>query len=1324
MFQPLPVSLPDNATLSALDPGEQIPFVITVQRPESLKDFVDTVISGQNQYLSREEFNTRFSATDEDIAAVVNYATSNGLTVISTHAPSAHIELAGSAGTINSLFGITLQNVTTPNGTFRSWTGDVEVSPDVNNIIEHIAGLDTLPPYTKKLSEFSITNSTPAGLQAITPIQAATAYQFPSSSAAGQCIGIIEYGGGYTQQNLTSSFSAIGLTNPTTVDVSVGGYTNTPDNNIYGYCPEVMLDIFCAGAVAPSATLAVYFGNINFLNAGPTWGAALNAAIHDSVNNPSVLSVSYGAGEISYFWGPTAISYVDNILMQSVALGITVCVSSGDQGSIWSGDGGTTPDTEYPGSSPYVLCIGGTTLELNTDNTIYSEVTWGTYSTPPGGSGTGGGISQYDNSLPSWQSGLTYTPYTYPTGAGSATSLTSRGVPDVSANADPSSGYQFYWGTGNSFAQYGGTSAAAPVWAGFIARLNAITGTRLGFANTLFYSNPNVFRDITVGNNANYINNGYAATPGWDACTGLGTPIGTAILGLLTGGGGGGGESSDDTLSNLTLSIGGLSYTGATSYSLSVSNDVTSLTVTPTVNESHATVTVNGTPVTSGLPSGTINLSVGNNTIIVAVTAQNSATLTYIITINRLGVSLSSDDTLSNLTISSGNLTYTGATSYNVSVEWNVSSVIVTPTVNESHATVTVNGNAVLSGQPSGSINLNHGNNTVTIVVTAQDSSTKTYTIIVNRAPVSNDATLNSLTISSGTLSPGFNSNTISYTDSVANNVLSVTVTPLANNPTSTIKVNGVSVATGTASQTIVLTPGPNTITIIVTAGDGTTVKTYTITVTRAYSSDATLSNLIISSGTLIPTFNSSTTSYTGTVNVSSITVTPTVNESHATVTVNGTSVLSGSISKTIVLGIGINTIIVVVTAQDSTTKTYTIALTRLTSNDATLSNILVPSYGLLSPAFNSLTPRYTIIIPNNYSSVIFSVLSTQPDSTIKINGNTVVSGSPFGVYPIPVGSQSVTVVVTAPDRVTTKTYSLTITREGGGNNDAKLNGLFVSAGTLVPLFSGNVHSYSDTVNNEIESITVTPIQNDLNALTTVNGNITSNNQPSTPISLSTGTTSIMVVIRSLDLTTTNTYKISVFREPPNVQTTKYTQIYATPFLSENSRQLYHTFITNTNIFPTKVLYKQTDPSFGLQYDIRVYLEYAIQELNYSQYNIGTIRKQQLLFGVIKVLSTALYDMVYVTVVDNTNILSTLRTSLENMQVSNTATVAVNKDFANIVPDQNFVTLCYTQPGQGNYVRSRILSSNFNFNQLNFTIDRVIIASTLDDGLPKYVFLS
>ena len=278
------------------------------------------------------------------------------------------------------------------------------------------------------------------------------------------------------------------------------------------------------------------------------------------------------------------------------------------------------------------------------------------------------------------------------------------------------------------------------------------------------------------------------------------------------------------------------SVAGTIGVTVPFSTNVTALAATFTTSANITSIKVGGTDQVSGTTTNNFT-----SPVTYAVTAQDGTTIkNWVVTVT-VAVA-SSDATPSGLTISSGTLTPvfdSGTTVYTYNVANAVTSVTVTPTLNESHATVTINGNSVASGAASGAINLDNiapATNTIPIVVTAQDAiTTKTYTITVTRAApaLSSDANLSGLTISSGTLTPVFDSGTTLYTCNVANAVTSVTVTPTLSESHATVAINGNSVASGTASGAINLNniaPATNTITIVVTAQDAITTKTYTIT--------------------------------------------------------------------------------------------------------------------------------------------------------------------------------------------------------------------------------------------------------------------------------------------------------------------------------------------------------------------------------------------------------------------------------------------------------------------------------------------------------------
>jgi kumamolisin len=330
-------------------------------------------------------------------------------------------------------------------------------------------------------------------------------YGFPQGTGQGTCIGIIELGGGYRPADLRTYFKRLGIALPKVSAVSVDHGKNQPTGKVNGPDGEVMLDIEVAGAVAPGAAVVVYFApntDAGFLD-------AVTTAVHDATNKPSVISISWGGPEST--WTSQAMTAFDEAFQAAAAMGITVCVAAGDNGSSDGVNDGAN-HVDFPASSPHALACGGTSLQ-SAGGKITSEVVWNDGAN--GGAG-GGGVSNVFP-LPAWQQGLKVT-----ASNGVASALQLRGVPDVSGDADPQTGYDVRVdGTDTVF---GGTSAVAPLWAGLIARINAGKGTTAGYINAQFYSNPSAFNDITQGNNGSF-----SAAAGWDACTGLGSPDGAKL---------------------------------------------------------------------------------------------------------------------------------------------------------------------------------------------------------------------------------------------------------------------------------------------------------------------------------------------------------------------------------------------------------------------------------------------------------------------------------------------------------------------------------------------------------------------------------------------------------------------------------------------------------------------------------------------------------------------------------------------------------------------------------------------------------------------------
>jgi gliding motility-associated-like protein len=593
------------------------------------------------------------------------------------------------------------------------------------------------------------------------------------------------------------------------------------------------------------------------------------------------------------------------------------------------------------------------------------------------------------------------------------------------------------------------------------------------------------------------------------------------------------------TLSGLVLSNGTLSpaFTGgATSYTASVSNATTSITVTPTASDPNATVTVNSVTVGSGTASGAVALNVGVNTINTIVTASDGVTTkAYTVAVTRLPSVIA---TLAGLTTSSGTLSpafATGTTSYSDKVNNTVTSIAFRATTTSSSSTETINGTTVPEGTVSPYFPLNVGLNTITVVVTAQDGVTKdTYTIGVTR--LSNVATLSGLTTSSGTLTPAFATATTSYTDNVANAVTSIAFRATTTSSSSTETINGTPVPEGTVSPYFPLNVGLNTITIIVTAQDGVTKDTYTIGVTRV-SNIATLSKLTISDGTLSPAFATGTTSYTDKVIiwVDSIAVRAITTDPTATETINGKSVPEGTVSPYITLNVGLNNISIVVTAQDGITKdTYTIAVTRL-SNIATLSKLTI-SNGTLSLAFATGTTSYTDVA-HSVSSIAFRATTTDPLATETINGTAVPEGTVSPYIPLNVGVNNISVIVTAQDGVTQDAYTIAVTRLP---EIATLSKLTVSNGTLTPAFATATTSYTD-VAHAVSSIAFRATTTDPLATETINGTTVPEGTVSPYIPLNAGVNNISIIVTAQDGVTKDTYTIAVTRLPEVATLSKLT---------------------------------------------------------------------------------------------------------------------------------------------------------------------------------------
>jgi kumamolisin len=464
--------------------------------------------------MSRAEFESAHGADPADLEKIKQFAHEFNLKVRETGTELARrtVVLSGTVGNFQKAFNVELKEYSHPRGNFRGRVGAINVPTEYSDIIRGVFGLDNRPqadPHFRRMTpDKHHKTHTPANSH--DPNEVAKIYDYPPGDGSGQCIGLIELGGGFQLDDLSAYFSSLNIKGPQVISVSVDGGTNSPStpDSADG---EVMLDIEVAGSIASGAKIVVYFAP----NTDQGFLDAITTAVHDSTNQPSVISISWGSSESN--WTGQAFTNFDEAFQAAAAMGVTVCVASGDSGSS-DGVSDGNDHVDFPASDSFVLGCGGTTLRASNDE-IVDETVW---NDQPSGGASGGGVSNVFP-LPVWQNG-----FGVPAPSGQSGG---RGVPDVAGDADPNTGYNIRVDGEN--AVFGGTSAVAPLWAALVAIINAQVGKPIGFLNPLIYAQAveaSGFHDVTEGNNGDF-----SAGPGWDACTGLGSPDGAKLMAALTG---------------------------------------------------------------------------------------------------------------------------------------------------------------------------------------------------------------------------------------------------------------------------------------------------------------------------------------------------------------------------------------------------------------------------------------------------------------------------------------------------------------------------------------------------------------------------------------------------------------------------------------------------------------------------------------------------------------------------------------------------------------------------------------------------------------------
>jgi kumamolisin len=548
------------------DPGSRIKVSIYARqnptapgKSPSPLDELNSKLPAERHYLSDEEFNSTFGADPGDLDKIAAWAEASKLKVLDRSVAKRRVLVEGTIADISKAFGVQLNEYEHPqSGHFRGRVGQIHVPSDLFGIVQGVFGLDTRRVGRPRLRKGNVqpvdfeilrpsVRGKAGGLRLASPASpfpgtffprnVAQLYTYPDSfTGSGQNVAIFAFNGttpdprgGYKLSALQNYFEKLlGGKTPTIKDVVVQGPGNDPGPDTQASdsrgdaTGEVMLDMCVVGSVAPGANIFMYF--TEFTSQG--WVDALHEAITDN-NQISVISISYGNPEDDPqgAWTSMGVQLVNQAFQAAAAKGITICCASGDDGSSDQVTSGAHVD--FPASSPFALGVGGTKLVASnsTPPAITSETVWN--ETLQNEGATGGGVSAVFTK-PSYQNTVNVPPSANPP------HNVGRGVPDVAAVADPVTGIVVMRIDGKHLEPIGGTSAAAPLWAALIARLNEGFKARCGFLNPLLYGrfSSGVLRDITTGNNG-----AYAAGPGWDPCTGLGSPNGDQLFRALSGAG-------------------------------------------------------------------------------------------------------------------------------------------------------------------------------------------------------------------------------------------------------------------------------------------------------------------------------------------------------------------------------------------------------------------------------------------------------------------------------------------------------------------------------------------------------------------------------------------------------------------------------------------------------------------------------------------------------------------------------------------------------------------------------------------------------------------
>jgi kumamolisin len=522
---------PKAVEIGKIDPSEQIVVTIGLAGPK-----LPTADQAVGQTLSPEEFAQQYGARQVDADRVAASLKKFGLKVEDVSLVARTMKVSGTAKAMEAAFqpGMVLMR-SAKDGDYRGRTGRLKIPAELKGVVTGVFGLDKRRMAHRK-AKSSATSAKTGTLSPLTPADLEQLYNFPQGDASGQEIAIAEFGGGYFVADVqaycakfrrpTPNITATAVDAPAYTWQQVQALPKSKKHQVLGDSFEVMMDIQIVAGLCSGADITVYFSTFDQQG----WVDLLSAVL---ASPPVALSCSWGLAEEDPGWSPNAVSAIDDRLNALRILGVTTCISSGDDGSGDQINDGKA-HIDFPSSSPNALCVGGTMLTGS--GSSINEVTW--WQKPGqragGGGATGGGVSTLFP-RPQWQSVRVKS---LNQGA-----MDGRVTPDVAAL----SGFPFYdLIFAGQDAPNGGTSASAPLFAALIARISASlpANKQRRFLTPLLYQSrcngtnlgKAAMRDISVGNNASFPQpgKGYKARTGFDATTGWGVPDGAKLLNCLS----------------------------------------------------------------------------------------------------------------------------------------------------------------------------------------------------------------------------------------------------------------------------------------------------------------------------------------------------------------------------------------------------------------------------------------------------------------------------------------------------------------------------------------------------------------------------------------------------------------------------------------------------------------------------------------------------------------------------------------------------------------------------------------------------------------------